>query len=71
MRTYYIVKKVSPAGYKNWTAHRRGIWSTCNRFNDFNALMETYTSDSADSCERRLRALLDPVKPEVVRVLKI
>ena len=69
MRTYYIVKH-----HKNrsphWEAHKRGFWSTFGKYNNINCVLRTY-SYSADECEKELRRVLDPIKPEVVRVVRI
>ena len=71
MRTYYIVEEVSARGEKEWRAYKRGILSTFNRFWGPNYVMSTLSYDGPDDCETNLRRVLDPVKPKVVRVVKI
>lgn len=75
--TYYIVKHINVGGGPEWRAHGHGLLSTLNIFNFANEILATHTGLGADTCEAKLRREVklrrypDPVKPEVVRVLRI
>ena len=71
MKTYYIVKHYQSSGIVLWMAHRCGILSALNVFNIVNVVSGTTTGHGADECEKQLRRRLDPIKPVVVRVVKI
>lgn len=71
MKTYYIVETVDRDGDLRWCAHGHGILSMLNIFNIWNMISETYSWRGPDQCEARLRRILHPVKPKVVRVVRI
>ncbi len=71
MRTYYIVAHGTALGNPYWKAHRRGIWSTFNKFNGVNSVLDTYSHISPEDCEARLNGVIHPVKPKVVRVVRL
>ena len=71
MNTYYIVKHTSPDDTVMWKAHRKGILSAFDIYNHNNVMWDSYSAVNADECEIKLRRSLNPVKPEVVRVVKI
>ena len=75
MRTYYIVKHIDESNRISYMAHKRGFLSTLNIFNNINAVMRSWVGssvfDGPAECEARLRRILDPAKPKIVRVVHI
>ena len=71
MKTYYIVKHVNNRNEKYWEAHRRGFRSILNKFNHMNYVKNTCSFRGPDECEQLLSRVLNPIKPKIVRVLKI
>ena len=71
MKTYYIVQHQNEDGVDYWLAYGRGIFSTMNIWDCWNAVCGTYSFESPDDCEEKLRRALNPVKPIVIRVVKI
>jgi len=72
--TAYIVYHRTPlfGMSSHWCAHRRGFWSTLNRFNTFNVMSGTITHQGADKCEEFARIVLSPeIKPEIIRVIRV
>lgn len=70
MKTYYIVRHVELDRSVHYYAHYSGFLSMFGKFNYVNNVPCTYSS-SADDCENLLRNVLDPVKPTIVRVVRI
>lgn len=72
MKTYYIVKHFREWNHKEyWSAHRRGFLSTLNCYNTFNKVIYSSSEVSADDCEKLLRKIVNPIKPLVVRIVRI
>ncbi len=72
MKTYYIVEHTNPGShYKSWHAHGRGIITILGVYNYHNYVEDTRSTTSADDCEYRLRNVLRPVSPKVVRVVRL
>ena len=71
MRTYYIVSHFNEDNREYWQAHKRGFNSVFNNFGIMNTVIGSASFTSADCCESRLRNIVKPVKPKIVRVVHI
>ena len=71
MKTYYIVKHVNERDEIIYKAHKQGILTLFNIYNYNNAVLGSFSLKSADDCEARLRRVLNPIKPEVIRAVSI
>jgi len=75
MRTYYIVKHVDEHDRISYMAHKRGFLSTFNIFNNYNVVRDSWIGSSvfnaSAECEGVLRRILNPVKPKVIKIVRI
>ena len=71
MKTYYIVRHVEINNNVCWRVHERGILSTFNYFGVMNSIPECVSFHGPDDCENHLRRFVNPIKPVIVRVVKI
>ena len=72
MKTFYIVKEYLPWNKRpEWIAYRRGVLSTFNIFNPLNQIHGSSSYTSAGECEEFLRNILHPIKPRIIKIIKI